>query len=461
MPRLSFIPTACLLLVAICVSGNTVADDADVELRERLARLIDGYHQVHGFAGTVLVMHQEQTVLDHSVGLAERSFGIAHSANTRHSLNSISKTFTATAVLRLAERKALDLHAPISRYLPDLKSPWAAQVTAHHLLSHTSGLPREAGLESHQSLSLEQQLPYVAALDIAFKPGTEYGYSNAGYILLGLLLERVTGADYAAIIEREILTPLQLKETGVYRGRNVVERQATPYRLTPDGVVAAQRTKTLGESGGGGLYSTAGDLYRYVRALEDDSLLGAEPRQLLFKGHIQSAGEDYEAYAWSIKRFGEQTLRFAAGSGYGAKSVMIRNPDQGLFVAILSNWGNTPILQILRDVFLSLNGETVAPPTHQSLARPADYQTYMGRYAFDPDELRQSLQIEDSVIRVHEFDGKLFMNEELLAQGENGELKLTYTDELLIRFEQKRMIITINGRQLIGQRGTVVPAHSQ
>lgn len=425
---------------------------AEPPLAESLEAVVEAYRDVHGFSGTARVLVDDALAMQKSVGLAERSFGIAHGPETRVSINSISKTFTAVAALRLAERGELDLDASVARVLEDFSAEWADRVTIHQLLSHSSGLPREAGLDAGSTSSLHEQLDAVAEQSLRFEPGTGFGYSNVGYIVLGNLIEAATGKDFADVIADEVLQPAGLKDTGMYVGRRVVERQAVPYRFGPGGVVDAQRTKILGESAGGGLYSTPADLERFVRALEDDTLLNEASRERLFAPHIGAGEGGHEAYAWSIKQFGPARLRFSAGSGYGTKSVVVRDPESGLFIAIVSNWGTFPILDLLRDLFLVTQGQEVALPDGRNLARPEALSSQLGRYRFDADALRSALQAEDGDMVLHAFEGRVFLDDELLAVKSEGVYGLTYTDELTLRFEDDALVLSINGRSLRGQR---------
>lgn len=447
MPQL-----AAAVLLSISFISLPSDSRAGEDVTQALEAVVEAYRDVHGFAGTVRAVADDEPLLERSVGLAERSFGIAHQADTRVSINSISKTFTAVAALRLAARGELDLDAPVSDLIQGFETDWADRVTVHHLLSHSSGLPREAGLDAGSELSLAEQRRSVALLELEFEPGERFGYSNAGYILLGNVIEAVSGKDLAEVIETEILEPAGLEDTGMFVGRRVVERQAVPYRFGPGGVVAAQRSKTLGESAGGGLYSTPADLERFVRALEDDTLLSEPWRERLFAPHVDAGPGGHEAYAWSIKQFGAATLRFSAGSGYGTKSVVVRDPDNGLFIAIVSNWGTFPILDLLRDLFLVIQGEDVDLPDGRNLARPEDLASKLGRYRFDADALRTALQAEDGDMVLHVFEGRVFLDDELLAVKQDGAYGLTYTDELTLRFEDEALVLAIGGRELRGQR---------
>ena len=438
-----------LLLLLLCISFVLHARSAD-SISTQIDKMVLAYEDIYGFSGTVKVVLHENPVFEKSYGLANRSFNIANQPETRFSINSISKTFLATAIMMLAADHQLDLQAPVGKYLSSLTASWKDSVTLNHLLTHTSGLPRESGIHSYDEMSLQQQVGLVNKQSLLFSPGEKYAYSNSGIILLGAVLEAVSGTNYATFMEQKIVRPLDLQNTGFYHGRSVVKKLATPYRLTSNGLEFAQRSKHYGDNPGGGMYSTVDDLYRYVTALEQNKLLSPEYTQLLFTPHVQSGENEFEGYTWSIKHFGDETIYFAAGSGYGTKSVLIRSPKKKNFIAITANWGNTPILQMLSDLFLISAGQNPEPPASRNLARPNNYTAQLGLYEFNRDDLKKHLGMDKSTIKLQPFAGKLFLNDELLAQKESGLLGLTYTDELTIAFKGNRMIITINGNRIVG-----------
>lgn len=438
-----------LIVIIVFLPQILVAQEGRIV--QQLDSIIEAYHEVYGFSGTVKVVLDDNEIWENSCGFANRSFEIPNTPATRNSINSISKTFTAALILKMVEKGQLKLNEPISTYLPTLSADWVDSVTIHHLLTHSSGLPREAGMMASDDLNFHQQTRLVDELDLMFSPGERYQYSNAGIILLGAILEVMSGKEYALLMNEEILQPLGLSDTGVYVGNTVVKNQAVPYKLGPYGIEEAQRTKIIGESAGGGLYSTLNDLYHFTVSLENQEILSAESQNLLFKKHMVLSEGEAEGYAWSLKQFGPDQVRMAAGSGYGTKSVIIREPESGLFIGILSNWGNAPILDILRDIYLTVKGQVIDPPTAKNLADPSNYSSHLGTYVFDPVKVSTYLQKENNRIVVRDIDDKLFMDDELLSQKENGALGLTYTNEVRIYFEDKRMIIEINNNRLIGK----------
>ncbi|WP_414829275.1 serine hydrolase domain-containing protein [Alteromonas sp. H39] len=438
-----------LLVSGICVNSSAAENNAV----STYSTLVQAYHDIYGFSGTVKVVEGNGADFEKCYGLANRSFRIPNTVETRISVNSISKTFTATAVLILVEEGAIDIQAAVGRYLPSLTASWKDKITVHHLLTHTSGLPRESGVQAHEALTFEQQITnYINTLPLLFSPGEQYEYSNAGITLLGAIIENVTKDSYANVITSQIITPLGLKNTGVYQSRNIVMNQAEPYRFTRHGIESAQRSKHWGDNAGGALYSTPSDLHRYVSALKNNKLLSEAFTALLFKPHIQSGSNDYEGYAWSIKQAGDDTLYFAAGSGYGTKSVMIQSADTDRFIAITSNWGNTPVLKMLGDLYMLSVGQSVTPPNNKTLAHPKDYAKQTGQYYFDAEAVRVHLGMEDPVITLQSFEGKLFLNDELLSEKDTGVLGLTYTEEFQISFKEDTMRIVINGNVLEGKR---------
>ena len=438
-----------IIIITILLTNLNIGFCQDTSLNQKLNSTIEAYEKVYGFSGTVKVVIANNNTFEKSYGLANRSFKIKNTPNTRFSINSISKTFTATAILILIEDGRIDINAPISKYIPGLKTSWADSITVYHLLTHTSGLPRESGVQPFDELSFQQQVELVEKQTLLFTPGDRYEYSNAGITLLGSIIENVSGMSYKDFITENIIQPLKLRNTGYYSGRNVVSNLAVPYRITSNGLEFTQRSKHYGDNAGGGLYSNPSDLFWFVEGLEDYKILSKKYVDMMFQSHVQSGENDFEGYAWSIKYFGNEKIYFAAGSGYGTKSVIIRMPESGDFIGITTNWGNTPILQLLGDLYLTIRNKDIALPSEDKLANPAAFKSQIGTYIFNKEELTKHLGIKRSKITLQEVNGRLFLDDELLAQ-EGKVLKLTYTNELKIMFNGDKMIINMNDNIIEG-----------
>ena len=246
---------------------------------------------------------------------------------------------------------------------------------------------------------------------------------------------------------------LGLLNTGVYRGKAVIPQQTTPYRIGRHGVEAAQRSKHFGENAGGGLYSNPHDLYKFVLAIEKNILISKELTELMLFPHFKS-GNKAEAYGWSIQQFGEQTIYLAAGSGYGTKSVVMRSPKQKDFIAITSNWGETPIFPMLLGMFLIINSQEYNIPTNDNFPDASKFQTYIGKYEFNKEEITKHLMMESAVVSLQIIEGKLFLDNNLLEKKADGALGLTYTNEVNIRLSENTMIMEINGNTIKGVKQT-------
>jgi D-alanyl-D-alanine carboxypeptidase len=246
------------------------------------------------FSGVLLVARDGEPVLSRALGIAERSFGAPVTMETRFNVGSINKIFTQTVMRQLAQEGKVDLSAPLVRALPDYPDPEVAKkITLQQLLDHTSGLgdifgPRFAETAKTRLRTLADYLPLFAGQPLLFKPGSEQRYSNAGYIVLGLVIERVTGKSYDDAVRERVFTPAGMTRTGAVAGDDPAPGVAVGYtRESPD--AGAPRPGSplrsnvylrpaRGSSAGGG-YSTAGDLLRFARALRQGRLLESSPWQ--------------------------------------------------------------------------------------------------------------------------------------------------------------------------------------
>ncbi len=251
------------------------------------------------FSGVVLIAHQGEPVLTRATGLAERGHHVPVGEDTKFNIGSINKAFTRLAILQLAEAGKIELDAPIARYWPDYPDPdVAARVTVRQLLDMHSGLPdifnqRFEAMPKERLRGLADYLPLFTGLPLTFEPGTKRAYSSSGYIVLGLLIERLSGESYYDYVQRHIFAPAGMTATGSYPLDAVVPNRATGYtrgamrRRTREAGAAAPATPAAelranvhllparGSSAGGG-NSTARDLLAFSRALRAGKLVKSD-----------------------------------------------------------------------------------------------------------------------------------------------------------------------------------------
>ncbi len=302
---------------------------------QALLRDYDG--QVPG--ASVLVMRDGRQVLRRAWGMADLEAGVAATPRTGYRLASVTKQFTATAVLLLAQEGHLALEDRASRWLPSLP-PSAAAVTVHQLLSHTSGLP---DYEDHLPAGVDRQvhdadvLAILAGLDWTyFAPGRGYRYSNSGYALLALVVERASGLEFATFLRQRIFAPLGMGRSVAHRdGLDLVAHRAWGYSRVDGAWVRTDQDRTSAVLGDGGIYSSIDDLARWNAALEDDRLLRQPWRGLMFTGHVATGEVDVARYGYGWRLNGDTTWH--SGESIGFRNAIVRWPGQRLAVVVLSN----------------------------------------------------------------------------------------------------------------------------
>jgi CubicO group peptidase (beta-lactamase class C family) len=280
----------------------------------------------------------------HTQGFGYRSipYRVAPDENTIFSIASISKQFTAAAVMRFVEKGRLSLDERVSRFFPALR--YGSIIDIRHLLQHTSGIPGYTEVPNFDKLAHTPTTPDDIIATIidrqpAFQPGDEWQYSNTNYVVLGRILELIDDASYAEIVQRELLTPLELTNTGVDDVKRIRENAADPYTSYALGEFEhAQEWDPSWEFAAGGLYSTCSDLVRWNRALRRGRAVSAESFALMSTSGVLNSGADV-AYGFGLavnNIAGIHEVRHAGGlPGFSLQNVTY--PDLDIDIVVLAN----------------------------------------------------------------------------------------------------------------------------
>lgn len=316
----------------------------------RLESMIDEYVREHDFSGTLLVQDGEHLLYNKSFGLADRAFDVPADNTTRYRIASITKLFTSVLILQLHEQGKLDIDGRIKTYLPDYPGEGADHVTLHQLLNHTSGIEqfdRVASLQEALEKGLEQyQRPHTTdALlkrccsgKLARDAGTAFDYNNADYIVLGKIIERVTGKTYEEVLDERILRPLGMRDTGIAHQDMIVSRLANTYFYRDDTGKLMNDLPVYFQNwfAAGAMYSTASDILTFANALYGRRLLKPETLDRMLKPGLDDYG--YGLWSYSFKRGGrEHRVAKRPGSIMGANTVLYRLLDRRATVVILGN----------------------------------------------------------------------------------------------------------------------------
>jgi CubicO group peptidase (beta-lactamase class C family) len=300
------------------------------------------------FSGSVLVARQGEVLLNQGYGLADREGNIANTAQTWFRLGSITKQFTAMAILVLESRGQLSVNDPICNHIADCPPAWAG-ITVDHLLTHTSGIPDLLELPGYKNTLATpspptQTIARFKDLPLDFQPGEKWHYSNSGYIVLGYIIEQVSGQSYEDFLQQSISTPLSLHNTGYDHNSSSL---AVGY---PDGhsTLPAEFIDMSVPYAAGALYSTVEDLYRWEQALSTEQLVPWAYLDEMFAPHAaipESWGWSY-GYGWFITEERGRPMNVHEGGIPGFATIIARYPDDHVTIIVLSNQENTDVGRI-------------------------------------------------------------------------------------------------------------------
>jgi len=371
----------------------------------------------------VLVKKGDQILLRKGYGLANVELGVPISPEMVFRLGSITKQFTAAGILSLAADGKLALDDPLSKFLPDYPGP-GASVTLHQLLNHTGGIPSYTSLpgfwdSAGHDLDHDQMLAFWKELPLDFEPGTDWSYSNSGFFLLGLVIEKVSGMKYAEFLEQRFFTPLGLEHTSYDDPRTIVPGRAAGYEGAPGAYANATYLSMTQPYSAGALMSNVDDLATWSEALLlSEKVLPAEWRERMTTPGRLADGRRI-AYAYGIGEGDYAGYRFIAHGGgiNGFATHALTVPEEELFVAVLSNnTGRPPGPGRLanRAAAIALGHPLDAQPEAELAAETL--AEYVGVYDVEGDD-------DDRLIRLEE--GKLYAQR---AGGGKTEMRFSQKD---------------------------------
>lgn len=310
-------------------------------------------------------------------GLANVEWGIPITPDTVFHIASLTKQFTATAIMMLKERGRVLLDAPLEAYLPDFPTQ-GRRVTVRHLLNHTSGIKTYSSLAYHHNgtarlhASLKDLVARIAGLPFDFEPGERYLYNNSGYVLLGAIIERVSGMKYREFLDREIFRPLGMSRTLYLFDEPIVPRRAAGYQRGSAGIENASYVSATSYHAAGGLGSTVLDLARWDKAVRTNRLVSAESHAEMLRPTVLSDGSEFPyGYGWGTAEYRGRRLYHHAGGISGFACHMLHCRDDAVSTILLSNLYQFAFDRIARGLVRSLLGEAPTVPTPRPLAARA------------------------------------------------------------------------------------------
>ena len=327
------------------------------------------------FAGVLAVGHGGRARMSASWGDADRTQSMKHTPETRFRIGSMYKMFTAVAILQLVERGSVDLDAPLARYLPDYPDTLLAeQVKIRHLLTHTGGTG-DIFTDAYQAQrsTVREHADYIRLFgdrDAEFTPGSEEAYSNYGFVLLGAVIERVTGKSYHDVIRKQIFLPTGMSHSGTEPEEQVRSLISVGYTQSENGLIDNRNLLPWRGTAAGGGYSTVGDLLRFADALLKGRLLSTQWLSEATRGQTPSG---LYGFGFQLGGSGETRYFGHAGGAEGMNGALRIYPASGEIVVALSNldpsaaemlveyYGNRMPIQVAGTQVANTNSESATP----------------------------------------------------------------------------------------------------
>ena len=369
------------LLLAIALTGLCIAADLEKQVDEYVGAFVE----MGRFSGSILVAKGGKVLAAKGYGEANLEHGVPNTPRTKFRLGSITKQFTATAILQLEQRGKLSLEDPVKKHLPGAPAAWDP-VTVHHLLTHTSGIPTYTGLPGYMKtmfmpVTVYEMIAKFRDLPLEFQPGEKFQYDNSGYFLLGAIIEKVAGERYEDYLRKSIFEPLGMRDTGYDHFETILPNRASGYTRDEGKVEHAAYLDMSQPYSAGSLYSTVEDLLIWDQALYTEKLLPKTALDRMF-----TPFKDNYAYGWMVDQAFNRK-RIAHGGGINGFNTMIsRFPDDRVLVVVLSNTETGDTGRMARDLSAMVFGEKYEAPKERVEIKldPARLDAFVGQYELRP-----------------------------------------------------------------------------
>jgi CubicO group peptidase (beta-lactamase class C family) len=364
-----------LILLLIATLGYS-----QKELIGKLEHYMNAQFAINNFGGTVLITKNDSIVLKKAYGLSDYEWQAKNTVDTKFSLASVSKQFTAVAILQLAENKKLSLEDKLNNYFSNF--PNGEKITIKMLLTHNSGLQMDYDELYLSKTALDQDTvdSYIKQKPLLFEPGTKTAYSNIGYYLLGRIIEKVSGQSYSQYLKENLFDKAKMKNSGISTNDSIVERMAKTYYLHNNKLIKNPYINWNFNIGHDGVYSTVADLYLWNKALfNDTTLLSEESKRKMFTSY----NEQNFGLGVLINPFYNQNHQLIAHDGgfFGAMTSFNKFTDDNIFITVLSNNQSPSYLIAYGLAGICFGKEVELPYKHNQIEIDTSiYNKYIGEY---------------------------------------------------------------------------------
>lgn len=389
------------LLLTLVMTVPAIAQTAPAsapktnDIAGRADEYLTAWTKTGRFSGSVLIAKEGKVLLRKSYGMANQELGVPNTPEMIYRIGSITKTFTALSILQLEEKGKLSTQDPIAKYVPEVPQSWQ-KITIDQLLSHTSGIPQFMNAAAYQKADdpqrVEKALQEYSDKPLVSAPGEKFAYSNSGYVLLGRVIEKLSGSTYEQYLDANILKPAGLANTAYDHARPIMRNRAIGYAYDGDHLVNAFMGEMTGPHSAGALHSTVDDLYKFDQVLDSGKLFS---KALLDKAMTPRAKwvnvppfnfDAMYCYGWMTgDNFGH---RYYNHGGWvdGFITQYWRYPQDKMTVVLLANIESPHIISVQNGLTQAIFGQKYdLPKIHTRIDLPRNkMERYVGMYAIMP-----------------------------------------------------------------------------
>lgn len=345
------------LLIVFIIIGNPLNSVYSQNIENKIdSLLVNVFKDKNGPGGEFLISKAGKPIYQKSFGKANLELDVNLTSENIFQIGSITKQFTAISILILEEKGKLNVIDPVSKYIPDY--PLGDKITIHHLLTHTSGIKDFTKMKSLRDISQKEMTPkmmidFFKNEPVDFAPGEKFDYNNSGYVLLGYIIELVSGEEYEEFIQKKIFDKAGMTNSYYASDRKVIPKRAYGYQKKEYGYVNKTQISFSVPFSSGSLMSTVGDMLKWQNALNQNLVLNPKTLEKAFTKYKLNNGQEFTyGYGWHLFDANGTQLRKHGGSVFGFKSMSVYIPSEDIYVIGLSNCDCNSPTQVTEEIAL-------------------------------------------------------------------------------------------------------------
>ncbi len=356
-------------IILLLLITQKVTAQLPAQLKGKIDSLLQQYVETKQFSGNVLVAKGSDILYQQSIGYASKEDKTPNRITTNFNIASMGKTFTATLIMQLVQEGKLSVDQKLSSLLPEYNIKKADSITVYHLLTHTSGVGNymmHANFEAerHQLKSLNDVMPYVIEMEPTLEyVGQRFDYSNSGFILLGKIIEKITGKSYMQALEERIFKPAGIQQSYIhYPATFFAPKEATPYLAYTSKTFVNAAAEEFPAFSDGGMQSNVVDLYRFAKALLNEKILSSSMRDSMWNGKVNTGRVAKYSFGWEDEQtdFGKRLFSHSGGGKGFSSDLKIEREDGYIVIVLINNRVNPR--EITNNIFQILYNQPTRKP---------------------------------------------------------------------------------------------------